>query len=67
VQWTHGDEERLEQLQEIIMKEEEEVEKRSSRGHSGEEAKGMADSGISAFEKIFGSFRKKTEVDDKTK
>ena len=52
VQWTHGDEERLEQLQEIIMKEQEEAEKKASRGHSGDEAKGTAHSGVLAYERI---------------
>ena len=72
VQWTHGDEERLEQLQEIIMKEQEEAEKKASRGHSGDEAKGTIASGISAFKKIFGSYqeylaREDAKEDDKTK
>ena len=57
VQWTHGDEERLEQLQEIIMEEQEETEKKTLKGHSGDEAKGTAHSGISAFKKIFGSYQ----------
>ena len=52
VQWTHGDEERLEQLQEIIMKEQEEAEKKVSRGHNGDEAKGTAHSGVLAYERI---------------
>ena len=70
VQWTHGDEERLEQLQEIIMKEQEEAEKKASRGHSGDEAKGTIASGISAFKKIFGKYqeylvREDTKEDDK--
>ena len=52
VQWTHGDEERLEQLQEIIMKEQEEAEKKASRGHNGDEAKETAHSGILAYERI---------------
>ena len=38
VQWAGGDEERLEQLQELRLKEQEEAEKRSAKGHSGEEA-----------------------------
>ena len=72
VQWTHGDEERLEQLQEIIMKEQEEAEKKASRGHSGDEAKSTIDSGISAYEKIVGSYqeylvRRDAKEDDKTK
>ena len=68
VQWTHGDEERLEQLQEIIMQEQEETEKRVSREHSGDEAKETAHSGISAFKKIFGSYRGYlAREDDKTK
>ena len=56
-QWTHGDEERLEQLQEIIMKEQEEAEKRATEGHSSEEAKGTVASGISLFGKIFGTYQ----------
>ena len=72
VQWTHGDEERLEQLQEIIMQEQEETEKKASRGHSGDEAKGTIASGISAFKKIFGTYqeylaREDSKEDDKTK
>ena len=68
VQWTHGDEERLEQLQEIIMQEQEETEKRVSREHNGDEAKETAHSGISAFKKIFGSYRGYlAREDDKTK
>ena len=72
VQWPLGDEERLEQLQEIIMQEQEEAEKKASRGHSGDEAKGTIASGISAFKKIFGSYqeylaREDAKEDDKTK
>ena len=68
VQWTYGDEERLEQLQEIIMQEQEETEKRVSREHSGDEAKGTAHSGISAFKKIFGLYQEYlSREDDKTK
>ena len=53
VQWTNGDEERLEQLQEIIMQEEqEEAEKKASREHSGDEAKETVHNGILAYEKI---------------
>ena len=57
VQWTHGDEERLEQLQEIIMKEQEEAEKKASRGHNGDEAKGTAHNGILAYERINKTYR----------
>ena len=72
VQWTHGDEERLEQLQEIIMKEQEEAERKASRGHKGDEAKDTITSGISAFKKIYGSYqeylvRRDAKEDDKTK
>ena len=54
------------------MKEQEEAEKKASRGHSGDEAKGAAHSGISAFKKIFGSYqgylaREDAKEDDKTK
>ena len=57
VQWTHGDEERLEQLQEIIMGEQEETEMRATKEHSGEEAKGTVAKGISSFRKIFGTYQ----------
>ncbi len=56
VQWTHGDEERLEQLQEIIMKEQEEAEKKASREHNGDEAKETAHNGILAYERINGTY-----------
>ena len=72
VQWTHGNEERLEQLQEIIMEEQEEAEKKASRGHSGDEAKGTAHSGILAYERINGAYqeylaREDVKEDNKTK
>ena len=72
VQWTHGDEERLEQLQEIIMKEQEEAEKKASRGHSGDEAKGTIANGITAFNielELFTKYlaREDAKEDDKTK
>ena len=71
VQWTHGDEERLEQLQEIIMQEQEEAEKRASRGHSGDEAKGTAYSGILAYNGINEPYQehlaRETEEEDKSK
>ena len=57
VQWAGGDEERLEQLQELRLKEQEETEKRRAKGHSGEEAKGTLTAGISAFRKIFGGYQ----------
>ena len=57
VQWAGGDEERLEQLQELRLKEQEEAEKRSANGHSGEEAKGTLTAGISSFRKIFGGYQ----------
>ena len=73
VQWTHGDEERLEQLQEIIMEEQEEAEMRATKEHSGEEAKGTVAKGISSFRKIFGTYQeylaredtKEDEIKDK--
>ena len=70
VQWTYGDEERLEQLQEIIMQEQEETEKRVSREHNGDEVKETAHSGISAFKEIFGSYQEYLErevEEDKSK
>ena len=57
VQWAHGDEERLEQLQEIIMKEQEEAEEKASRVHSGDEAKETTHSGILAYERINGAYQ----------
>lgn len=72
VQWTHGDEERLEQLQEIIMREQEEAEKKASRGHSGDEAKGTIANGITAFNiklELFKEYlaREDAKEDDKSK
>ncbi len=65
IQWTHGDEERLEQLQEIIMQEEqEEAEKKASKGHSGDEAKETAQSGIAVFKKIFGTYQEYLSRED---
>ena len=50
------------------MQEQEETEKRVSREHSGDEAKGTAHSGISAFKKIFGLYQEYlSREDDKTK
>lgn len=54
------------------MQEQEETEKKASRGHSGDEAKGTIASGISAFKKIFGTYqeylaREDSKEDDKTK
>lgn len=57
VQWAGGDEERLEQIQELRLKEQEEAEKRSAKGHSGEEAKGTLTAGILSFRKIFGGYQ----------
>ncbi len=58
VQWAHRDEERLEQLQEIIMQEQEEAEKRMIEGHSAEEAQETGLRGISAYEKINGIYER---------
>ena len=57
VQWAGGDEERLEQIQELRLKEQEEAEKRSAKGHSGEEAKGTLAAGILSFRKIYGGYQ----------
>ena len=57
VQWAGGNEERLEQIQELRLKEQEEAEKRSAKGHSGEEARGTLAAGISSFRKIFGGYQ----------
>lgn len=71
VQWTHGDEERLEQLQEVIMQEQEEGEKENSKVHNPDEAKGTIASGISAFKKIFVQYQeylsREDAKEDKTK
>ena len=64
VQWTHGDEERLEQLQEIIMEEQEKTEKRMAEGHSGEEAKGTVEKGILSLKKIFGTYQEYLSRED---
>ena len=37
IQWTNGNEERLEQLQEVIMQEQEEAEEKNLKEHNGEE------------------------------
>lgn len=58
VQWTGGDEERLEQIQELRLKEKEEENERSAKGHSGEEAKGTDSAGVLAYTKINGSYEK---------
>ena len=71
VQWTHGDEERLAELQEIINKEkEEEAKEKALKRHNGEEAKGTAESGILAYERINGAYQNyvaRKEKDDNTK
>ena len=54
-QWTHGNEERLEELQEVIMKEQEA--RKMGRKHSAEEARNTAQQGTSVFKKIFGSYQ----------
>ena len=48
VQWAHGDEERLEQLQEIRMEEEE----KENKEHSSEEAKEYGENGALTFKRI---------------
>ncbi len=67
VQWTHGDVERLEQLKEIIMQEQEDAEKEKSKVHNSDEAKEAVTTGISAYEKINGMYQqylaKETEED----
>ena len=53
VQWAGGDEERLEQIQEIRLKEQEEAEKRSTKKHRGEEVKEILNAEISSsFKKV---------------
>ena len=53
VQWAGGDEERLEQIQEIRIKEQEEAEKRSTKKHRGEEVKEILNAEISSsFKKV---------------
>jgi len=53
-QWTHGDEERLEQLQEIILEEKEETERNE---HEGEEARTFATAGVLGYSKIEENYR----------
>ena len=57
VQWAHGDEERLEQLQEIIMKEQEETKEKALREHNGDEARETVQDGILSYEKINGTYQ----------
>lgn len=66
VQWTHGNEERLEQLQEIIMleKQQEEMERQDIKLHSSTEAKDMANNGIGIFTRLFGSYRGDTSKEN---
>lgn len=67
VQWAHGDEERLEQLQEVMMEEQEN--EQNIREHSKDEAKETAQVGVLAFEKINEEYQGylSREVEDETK
>ena len=58
VQWAGGDEERLEQLQELRLMEQEEAEKKTVGGHTAGEARGTSEAGILAYNKINGSYEK---------
>jgi len=53
-QWAHGDEERLEKLQEVIMEEQEEKEKQE---HRGEEAENVAQYGVTGYRTIEGEYQ----------
>ena len=53
VQWAGGDEERLEQIQELRI-----MEKEEKREHTAEEAQGMAEAGVLAYSNINGSYEK---------
>ena len=64
VQWAHGNEERLEQLQEIIMEEE----KKENKEHSGEEAKEYSENSKLAFKNIDGEYQEYlSKQEDKSK
>lgn len=56
VQWAQGDEERLEQIQELTMKEQEEQKK--IKMHSGDEAKDTAEDGIKAYHQIDDEYKR---------
>ena len=58
VQWAGGDEERLEQIQESRLMEQEEAEKKTVGGHTAGEARGTSEAGILAYNKINGSYEK---------
>ena len=58
VQWAGGDEERLEQIQELRLMEQEEAEKKTVGGHTAGEARGTSEAGILAYNKINGSYEK---------
>ena len=58
VQWAGGDEERLEQLQELRLMEKEEAEKKTIGRHTAGEARGTSEAGILAYNKINGSYEK---------
>ena len=66
VQWAHGDEERLEQLQEIRMEEEE----KENKEHSSEEAKEYGENGALTFKRIEMAYQEslrnqENEINDK--
>ena len=67
VQWAHGDEERLEKLQEIIMEEQE----KENEEHNSEEAKEYDERGVLGFKNIEGAYQEnlkenqENEINDK--
>ena len=56
VQWTHGDEERLERLQEVLLKEQEKKERKEKKHKKGEIAD-MAEDGAKAYGEINGKYQ----------
>ena len=57
VQWTHGDEERLERLQEVLLKEQEKKERKEKKHKKGEIAD-MAEDGAKAYGEINAKYQK---------
>ena len=56
VQWTHGDEERLERLQEVLLKEQEKKERKEKKHKKGEIAD-MAEDGAKAYGEITAKYQ----------
>lgn len=64
VQWAGGNEERLEQIQELRLKEKEEKEKIIGNGHRCEEASKTVADGILSFRKILGEYQEYLEREE---